>query len=145
MTRLTIGIGGVALGLLVASAAYAQQEPIRIGEINSYSAIAAFTHPYRNGWQLAVEEINAAGGVLGRKLEVVSRDDGGKPEDAVRVAGELVGNEKVVMLAGTFLSNIGLAVGDFAKQNKVLFLAAEPLTDAMVWAKGNHYVFRLRP
>jgi len=146
MTKMTIGIGGfaLALGLLFAPAIHAQ-EPIKIGEINSYSAIAAFTHPYRNGWQLAVEEINAAGGVLGRKLEVVSRDDGGKPEDAVRVAGELVGNEKVALLAGTFLSNIGLAVGDFAKQNKVLFVAAEPLTDAMVWAKGNHYVFRLRP
>jgi branched-chain amino acid transport system substrate-binding protein len=125
--------------------AAAQQPPIKIGEINSYSAIAAFTHPYRNGWQLAVDEINAAGGVLGRKLEVISRDDGGKPEDAVRTASELVGNEKVALLAGTFLSNVGLAVADFANQNKVLFLAAEPLTDAIVWEKGSRYVFRLRP
>lgn len=125
--------------------AAAQQPSIKIGEINSYSAIAAFTHPYRNGWQLAVDEINAAGGVLGRKLEVISRDDGGKPEDAVRTASELVGNEKVALLAGTFLSNVGLAVADFANQNKVLFLAAEPLTDAIVWEKGSRYVFRLRP
>jgi branched-chain amino acid transport system substrate-binding protein len=140
----TSAILGLGLGLLLAAPAAAQQ-PIKIGEINSYSAIAAFTLPYRNGWTLAVEEINAAGGVLGRKLEVVSRDDGGKPEDAVRIAGELVGNEKVAMLAGTFLSNVGLAVADFATQNKVLFLAAEPLTDAIVWEKGSHYVFRLRP
>ncbi|HEV2551840.1 MAG TPA: ABC transporter substrate-binding protein [Stellaceae bacterium] len=125
--------------------AAAQQPSIKIGEINSYSAIAAFTHPYRNGGQLAVEEINAAGGVLGRKLEVISRDDGGKPEDAVRTASELVGNENVALLAGTFLSNVGLAVADFANQNKVLFLAAEPLTDAIVWEKGSRYVFRLRP
>src|SRR5580693_6104908 len=123
----------------------AAQESIKIGEINSYTAIAAFTLPYRNGWMLAVEEINAAGGVMGRKLEVISRDDGGKPEDAVRIAGELVGNEKVVLLAGTFLSNVGLAVADFANQNKTLFVAAEPLTDAIVWEKGSHYVFRLRP
>jgi branched-chain amino acid transport system substrate-binding protein len=139
-----IGVVGLAATLIAASAA-AQQPPIKIGEINSYSAIAAFTHPYRNGWQLAVEEINAAGGVLGRKLEIVSRDDGGKPEDAVRTASELVGNEKVALLAGTFLSNVGLAVADFANQNKVLFVAAEPLTDAMVWEKGSRYVFRLRP
>ncbi len=139
-----IGIAVVAAGLLAAQAR-AQQTPIKIGEINSYSAIAAFTHPYRNGWQLAIEEINAAGGVMGRKLEVVSRDDGGKPEDAIRIAGELVGNEKVVLLAGTFLSNVGLAVADFAHQNKVLFVAAEPLTDAIVWEKGSRYVFRLRP
>jgi branched-chain amino acid transport system substrate-binding protein len=49
------------------------------------------------------------------------------------------------MLAGTFLSNIGLAVSDFANQKKVFFLAAEPLTDAITWAKGNRYTFRLRP
>jgi branched-chain amino acid transport system substrate-binding protein len=146
MARVTVWTGGAALGLsLLAVSASAQQQPIKIGEINSYTAIAAFTLPYRNGWQLAVEEINAAGGVLGRKLEVVSRDDGGKPEDAVRTASELIGNEKVVLLAGTFLSNVGLAVSDFANQNKVLFIAAEPLTDAIVWEKGNRYVFRLRP
>ncbi len=46
---------------------------------------------------------------------------------------------------GTFPSNIGLAVADFAKQKKVLFLAAEPLTDKIVWESGNHYTFRLRP
>jgi branched-chain amino acid transport system substrate-binding protein len=131
--------------LIALAGSAAAQESIKIGEINSYTAIAAFTLPYRNGWMLAVEEINAAGGVMGRKLEVISRDDGGKPEDAVRIAGELVGNEKVVLLAGTFLSNVGLAVADFANQNKTLFVAAEPLTDAIVWEKGSHYVFRLRP
>src|ERR1700730_4984204 len=138
---------GASLGLLalLLAAPAAAQEPIKIGEINSYTAIAAFTLPYRNGWTLAVEEINAAGGVMGRKLEVISRDDSGKPEDAVRIAGELVGNEKVALLAGTFLSNVGLAVADFANRNKTLFAAAEPLTDAIIWAKGSHYVFRLRP
>ena len=121
-------------------------EPIKIGELNSYTGpLSAFTVPYRNGWQLAVEEINAAGGVLGRPLEVVSRDDAGKPGNAVRFAQELVHREQVVLLAGTFLSNVGLAVGDFAKQNKVLFIAAEPLSDAITWSKGNRYTFRLRP
>jgi branched-chain amino acid transport system substrate-binding protein len=107
--------------------------------------LPAFTEPYRKGWQLAVEEINAAGGVNGKKLVVISKDDGGKPADAQTAANELVSSEKVVMLAGTFLSNIGLAVSDFAKQKKVFFLAAEPLTDAITWSKGNRYTFRLRP
>lgn len=120
-------------------------DPIRIGEINSYSGIPAFTEPYRKGWQLAVEEINAAGGVLGRPLEVVSRDDAGKPADAITAANELVSREKVALLAGTFFSNIGLAVSDFARQKKVLFVAAEPLTDAMIWEQGSRYTFRLRP
>jgi len=118
---------------------------IRIGEINSYSTIPQFTVPYRMGWQLAVEEINAAGGLIGRKVEVISRDDAGKPDDAIRLATELVSSEKVALLTGTFLSNVGLAVAEFALRNKVLFVAAEPLTDALVWDKGNRYTFRLRP
>ncbi|WP_448206670.1 ABC transporter substrate-binding protein [Azospirillum sp. sgz302134] len=120
--------------------------PIRVGEVNSYTGLPAFTIPYRQGWQLAVEEVNAAGGLLGgRKLEVISRDDAGKPDDAVRVAQELVSNEKVELLAGTYFSHVGLAVADFAARNKVPFVAAEPLTDAITWTKGNRYTFRLRP
>jgi branched-chain amino acid transport system substrate-binding protein len=134
-------LGGLASAGVPASA----QETIKIGEINSYSGLPAFTEPYRKGWQLALEEINAAAGVNGKKLEVISKDDGGKPADAVTAANELVSKDGVVMLAGTFFSNIGLAVSDFAKQKKVLFLAAEPLTDAITWSKGNRYTFRLRP
>ena len=126
------------------NSAMAQSE-IKIGEINSYSLLPAFTDPYRKGWQLAVEEINAAGGINGKKLVVISKDDGGKPADAQTAANELVSSENVAMLTGTFLSNIGLAVSDFANQKKVFFLAAEPLTDAITWSKGNRYTFRLRP
>jgi len=119
--------------------------PIRIGEINSYSAIPAFTLPYRKGMELAVAEINAAGGVLGRPLELLVRDDAGKPDDTLRLAAELVGEQKVDVLAGGYLSNVGLALSDYALQNKRLFIAGEPLTDALVWAKGNRYTYRLRP
>ena len=93
-------------------------EPIRIGDINSYSGLPAFTLPYRNGWQLALAEINDKGGVLGRPLEVISRDDGGNPGNALTAANELVARENVVLLMGTFFSHVGLAVSDFAKQKK---------------------------
>ena len=96
----------------------AASDTIKIGEINSYTRLPAFTEPYRKGWQLAVEEINAAGGVKGKKLEVISRDDAGKPGNAIKIAEELVRKEGVTLLAGTFFSHIGLAVTDFAKQNK---------------------------
>ena len=139
----------LAAGLVIAVAGVAKtafaDDVIKIGEINSYSLLPAFTEPYRKGWQLAVEEINAAGGVNGKKIAVVSKDDGGKPADAQTAANELVSSENVAMLTGTFLSNIGLAVSDFANQKKVFFLAAEPLTDAVTWSKGNKYTFRLRP
>ena len=142
--RLLSAIGLAAVTLLGAAGNVGAQEPIRIGEINSYKAIPAFLEPYRKGWQLAVDEINAAGGIGGRKLEVVSRDDNASPGDAVRVAEELVSREKVALLTGGFLSHVGLAVASFAKEQKVVFVAAEPLTDKIVWENGNAYTFRLR-
>jgi branched-chain amino acid transport system substrate-binding protein len=138
-----LGVCAVAMGATSALSVQAQA-PIRIGEINSYSAIPQFTIPYKQGWQLAVEEINASGGLLGRKVEVIARDDAGKPEDALRHAIELTSQEKVDVLAGGFLSNVGLALADHALRTKRLFVASEPLTDAIVWDKGNRYTFRLR-
>ena len=145
ITRRGLMAGSVFLATPALVRAQSTSAPIRIGEINSYTAQPAFTLPYRNGWQLALEQANAAGGVLGRKLEIVSRDDAGRPQDAIRIAGELLNEQKVDLLAGGYLSNVGLALSDHALANKRLFVAGEPLTDAMVWEKGNRYCFRLRP
>lgn len=131
--------------LFAAAPAWAQG-PIRIGEINSYSGVgAAFTAPYRAALEMALEEINGRGGVLGRKLEVVFRDDKLRPDEGIKHAQELVFQERVDFLMGTFSSAVGLAVSDFALKNKVLFLAAEPLTESLTWQKGHRYVFRVRP
>jgi len=141
----TLLIAALVAGSLAPGPALAQA-PIKIGEINSYSGIGApFTGPYKLGVEMAVEDINAKGGVLGRKLEVIFRDDKGQPADAVKQAQDLVESDKVALIAGTFLSNVGLAVSDWAKQNKVMFVAAEPLTEALTWAKGHEHVVRLRP
>jgi len=140
--RLLAGVSAIVAASFVLPAA--AQETIKIGELNSYKVFAAFLEPYKKGWEMAVEEVNAAGGVLGRKIEIVSRDDNGNPADAVRAAEELLSREKVAFLIGTFPSNVGLAVADFAKQRKTLFIAAEPLTDKIVWQAGNAYTFRLR-
>ena len=131
-------------GLSLAAGAVHAQGAIKIGEINSYKAQPAFLGPYKKGMELAVAEVNSAGGIQGRKLELVVRDDNGNPGDAVRAADELLAREKVDVLMGSFLSHVGLALTDFAKQKKVFFLAAEPLTDKIVWENGNRYTFRLR-
>jgi branched-chain amino acid transport system substrate-binding protein len=133
----------ILLGSAIAARG-ALAQTVRLGEINEYKQFPAFLEPYRKGMELATDEINAAGGVLGRKIEVVSRDDNGVPGDAVRVAEELLTREHVTLLMGTFASNIGLAVADLAKRRHVLFIAAEPLTDKIVWDDGNKYTFRLR-
>jgi branched-chain amino acid transport system substrate-binding protein len=145
--RISAVVTCVGLGLALAwgAAQAAESPPIRIGEISSYSALPVGTRGYRQGWELARDEINAKGGVLGRKLEIIARDDAGKPDVAITAAGQLVDGEQVDLLTGTILSHIGLAVADFAKQKQIFFLASQPLTDALIWEKGNRYTFRLRP
>ncbi|MGB0670941.1 MAG: ABC transporter substrate-binding protein [Rhodospirillales bacterium] len=138
-------LSGFGLGGQPALAADKNAEAIFIGELNSYTRLAAFTVPYRNGWHLALDEINAAGGVMGRPLVVISKDDGGKPGDAVTVANELIRRDGAVLLFGTLLSHVGLAVADLAYQMDVPFIAAEPLSDSIAWSKGNPVTFRLRP
>ncbi len=146
LTRRYLFAGAVAVvAAVVAGAPAMSAETIRIGDINSYKRLPAHTVPYKMGVELALAEINAAGGVLGKDLELVSRDDAGKPGEAVKIAEELVSKEKVVLISGSLFSHIGLALTSFAGQKKVLYLAAEPLADALVWAKGNRYTFRLRP
>lgn len=145
MKRQTLLTGfalGIAMGL--ASTASIAADTIKIGEINHYKRMAAFAGPYKNGIELALDEINGAGGVLGKPLEFIYRDDQGKPGEAVKIAEELMTREGAVMLTGTILSNIGLAIASFAAEKKYLYLAAEPLADGLVWEHGNDYTFRLR-
>jgi branched-chain amino acid transport system substrate-binding protein len=100
--RTILLLAGSALASIASGA-----DSIRIGDLNSYSAAPLFTEPYRKGWQLGVEEINAAGGVDGRMLTVISRDDGALQSTAIRQARALLSQDKVDVLAGTHLSNIG--------------------------------------
>jgi len=140
------GIGALAAVVLSVACgpAFAADDVIRIGEINSYKLLPANMVPYKKGWELAQDEINAAGGLLGKKVETVFRDDNGNTGDAVRMAEELLSREKVDILAGVTLSHVGLAIADFAKQRKVFFLASGPFTDRVVWENGNRYTYRLR-
>jgi branched-chain amino acid transport system substrate-binding protein len=135
----------LAAAMIGSVAHAAETPPIRIGDISSYSALPVGTRGYRQGFELARDQINARGGVIGRKIEIIARDDAGKPDVAITQAGQLVDGERVDLLTGTILSHVGLAVADFAKQKQVFFLASQPLTDALIWEKGNRFTFRLRP
>ena len=139
------------LRAMIASAALAAmplatwaQDTIKIGEINHYKRLAAFAGPYKKGIELALEETNAAGGVLGKPLEFIFRDDQGEPGEAVKIAEELMTRDGAVMLTGTILSNVGLAISSFAGEKGYVYLASEPLADSLVWGAGNKYTFRLR-
>lgn len=147
MRRKTLSVGfGICLAAAGIQASLAQGlPPVRIGEISSYTSAPAFTIPYRNGWQMALDEINAAGGVNGRQFEVLSRDDAGVRSQAVMLAQDLIMRDRVDLLVGTYLSSIGLAVANVASQNHKVFIAGAPLSDSLTWDKGNRYTFRLRP
>ncbi len=134
--------------LLLAPAAFAlaaSASTWKIGELNSYAGYPQFADGYRRGWQLAVAQINAEGGVLGKPLEVISLDDGASRQSAARRVQELVVNHEVAILAGTYLSNVGLAVSAAAAKYRRVFVAAGPQTDALTWEHGNRHTFRLRP
>ena len=125
-------------------AAFAEDGPIVVGEINHYKRMAAFAGPYKQGMELAIEQINAGGGVLDRPLEFIFRDDQGEPGEAVKIAEELMTREGAVMLTGSILSNVGLAISSFAGEKGYVYMASEPLADSLVWSAGNPYTFRLR-
>ena len=129
---------------MAALPAWAAPGVLKIGEINSYKAMPAFLEPYKKGMDLAVEQINAQGGLLGKQVVLVTRDDNGNPGDAVRAAEELYTREKIDVLTGSFLSHVGMALTDYAGQKKRFFLASETLTDKVVWQNGNRYTYRLR-
>ena len=99
-------------GLSLAAGAVHAQGALKTGETHSSQAQPAFLGPYKKGMELAVAEVNSAGGIQGRKLELVVRDDNGNPGDAVRAADELLAREKVDVLMGSFLSHVGLALTD---------------------------------
>jgi len=139
-------IAAIASSALVAAVSGADAaDTIKIGDINSYTGMSEFTGPYKNGAELALDKINADGGVLGKKLELITRDDKGQPGEAVKAAQELFARDGVALITGATLSNVGLALSSFAKQRKHLYLGSEPLADSLVWSDGNKYTFRLRP
>jgi branched-chain amino acid transport system substrate-binding protein len=138
---LSVAAGLVAL-TLAAQPAHASGV-IKIGDINSYKSQPVFTDGYKKGMMLAIDEINAKGGVDGKKLELITRDDNANPGDAVRAAQELIDKDKVDILSGSFYANIGTALTDFAKQKKRFMLITEALSDNIIWSAGNRYTFRL--
>ena len=81
---------------------------------------------------------------MGRPLEFIFRDDQGDPGEAIKIAEELMTSESTVMITGSILSNVGLAISSVAAEKGWVYLAAEPLADALTWSQGNPWTFRLR-
>ena len=131
-------IGGILPGIAVA------QKTIKVGYPVILSGPGALIgEPSLKGAQMFVEEINAKGGVLGRKIELVVRDTKGNADEAVRVARDLILRENVDFLVGTLTSAEGPAVSPVAKENKVVFVVPVVKTDVLTKPENLHpYIFR---
>jgi branched-chain amino acid transport system substrate-binding protein len=121
------------------------QKPIKVGVPLPLSGPPAlFGEPASKGAQMYVDEINAKGGVLGRRIELLIRDSKADANEAVRVSRELILKENVDFLMGTLTSAEGPAVSVVAKENKIVFIAPIPKTDQLTAADKLHpYVFRV--
>jgi branched-chain amino acid transport system substrate-binding protein len=119
-------------------------EPIKIGfPIPLSGATAVYGVPVLKGAQLAVAQINAKGGVLGRKLEILARDSKANADEAVRLARELIIRDGVNFLAGTLTSAEAPAVSTVAKENRIVFIAPTSETVRLTDPQNIHpYIFR---
>ena len=104
---------------------------------------AVFGKPSAEGAKMLVKEVNDAGGVLGRKIELLVRDCKGTPEEATRVANEMILKDDIDFLVGGLTSSHGLALSDVSKHEKIIYIAAIPKVADMCEAPRLHpYVFR---
>jgi branched-chain amino acid transport system substrate-binding protein len=134
----------VGLSLLLAPGASQAAAPIKVGIVDTYSGPAStYTNDVRDGFKLEVDKVNAAGGVLGRKIEFTTRDDKFKVDLGLSAAKELIMREGVDILVGTINSATALAISDLVKNEKIPFFATFAKTDKLSGEKGHRYVFQI--
>jgi branched-chain amino acid transport system substrate-binding protein len=117
---------------------------IKVGLVDTYTGPASnYTLDVLDGFKLAIDKINAKGGVLGKKIEYTTRDEKFKPDIGLAMAKELVMKEKVDVLMGTINSGTALAVSDFARKEKVPFFVTFSKSEKIIGEKGHRYVFNM--
>ena len=138
-------LAGIALACASLVNAYAA-EPIKIGMSGPFTGgSSSMGVSMRDGVKLAVEEINAAGGLLGRKIELVERDDEAKNERGVQIAQELINKEKVVATVGFINTGVALAAQRFYQDAKIPVMnnvATGTLITQQFKDQPENYIFR---
>ena len=118
--------------------------PIKIGIVDTYSGPATvYTYDVRDALKLAIDEVNAKGGVVGRKIEFTMRDDKFKVDVGLSMAKELVMMEKVDILMGTISSSVTLAISEYCKAEKMPFIVTFSKSEKITGEKGHRYVFEV--
>lgn len=143
-TFLSLGFLFFVLVMVLGSTSTAAQEPIKIGFVHTLSGVySVYGQDCLASAKIAVAEVNAAGGILGRPLELIARDDKVNPAVGLREAKDLVLREKVDFLMGTVSSGVGLALSDFARERKIVFINTTSQAADITADKGHRYIFRI--
>ena len=134
---LLIVSGFAAMGPSIAVA-----KTIKIGFIDAYSGPASvYSNDVVDAFELEMAKVNAAGGILGRKVEILKRDSKFKVDLSLGHAKEYIMRERVDILAGTISSSVALAVSNLAKKEKIPFFVTFAKSQKITGAKGHRYVF----
>lgn len=142
MRRLINLIQGFFILLMIFFAIWCEAQPIKIGIVDTYSGPpTTYTYDVRDAFKLIIDEINAKGGVLGRKIEFTTRDDKFKVDICLSMAKELIMMEKIDILMGTINSAATLAVSEYCKTEKIPFIVTFSKSDKITGEKGHRYVF----
>lgn len=136
----------VSFGLLLAVAfcvaAHADEQPIKLGAMFiSSGPLGGYGINGKRAIDMAVEEINAAGGILGRKLVAFSGDTKLKPDITAQLAEKYISGDKVDFLMGPTSSGIAMSLSEIARKNKKILIVTQAATDALTGAKFNPYIF----
>jgi branched-chain amino acid transport system substrate-binding protein len=135
----------VALGTTLLAAGAAAQDTIKIGVTQPLTgAFAASGNYVTQGAKIAEEEINKAGGVLGKKIELIVEDNKSNPTEAVATAEKLIVKDKVPVMMGAWSSTLTLAVMPKLEEYKVPMLV-ETSSSGKITVSGNPYIFRISP
>ena len=134
----------LSVGLLFAFTPAHAAKTIKIGLVDCYSGGATtFTYDVRDAFQLAMDNVNSKGGILGRKVEITTRDTKFKVDIGVNVTKELVMREGVDILVGTINSSVALAIGEIVKGEKIPFFVTFSKSAKITGEKGQRYVFAI--
>ena len=144
--RSVLAMAGAGAVAFAGRRAFAQAAPVKIGIVTELSGgAAAYGKSQLNGLKLAIDEVNAAGGVLGRPVTLIVRDSQSKPDLGVSNARDLITGEKVDLLIGPVSSGVALGISNLAKQNKVPVLMVGPNTPRLSMELFHRYFFTMVP
>lgn len=140
-----ISRGVLALAVLLAGMATRAEEPIKIGILGPFTGSLAFNaEDMKKGMLLALDDVNAKGGLFGRKVELVFGDTEAKPDVGVAAVKKMITRDKVLVVGGGYASSVNIATTEVCEREKTPVVVAIAISPTIT-SRGFKYVFRTSP